>query len=233
MAKVQIKGTIIPNNDQWIYDWLEWDATSPRKVQEQIAAAQGQPLEVEINSGGGSVFDGSEIYTALKSHPADVTVDIVGLAASAASVIAMAGDHIRMAPTAQMMIHNASVRAAGDYRDMDHMSEVLKNVNQTVANAYKIKTGKTDKELLKMMDAETWMTPQQAKEHGFIDEIMFEQQAPILVASADFSGMLPASVINKLRETLKPAGQDRVAFLMEKKAAAQLQLLKLKGDGTE
>lgn len=232
MAKVLIKGPIISNNDQWIYDWLDMEATSPKSVSNQIENAAGEDLEVEINSGGGSVFDGSEIYTSLKEYPGNVTVKIMGLAASAASVIAMAGKKILMSPTSQMMIHNASIWARGDYRDMDHMSGVLKNVNQTVANAYKLKSGKSDEELLKMMDAETWFTPQQAIENGLIDEIMFENEVPKIVANAEFAQMLPEQVINKIRNMIKgnPADPENQAdILMREKMNTQLNLLKLRG----
>ncbi|QKE75735.1 Clp protease ClpP [Arthrobacter citreus] len=231
MAKISVKGPIISNNDQWIYDWLDMDATSPKKVSEQIEKANGEDLEVEINSGGGSVFDGSEIYTSLKSYQGNVTVKIVGLAASAASVIAMAGKKIMMSPTSQMMIHNASVWANGDYRDMDHMSDVLKNVNQTVANSYKLKTGKSEEEVLSMMDKETWLTPQQALENGFIDEIMFSSEVKI-VANYD-SGMLPQSVIDKIKNEMmkNPTNlqNDKSDIFMQQKVSAQLNLLKLHG----
>lgn len=200
--KINIKGPIISNNDQVIYDWFGFEAVSPKKVQDQIEKAGNEDIEVEINSGGGSVFDASEIYTALKSHPGKVTGRIVGLAASAASFIAMAVDHLSMSPTAQMMIHNASMRGQGDYRDMQHNADFLKNVNQTIANAYNLKSGKEYDELLSMMDDETWLTPQQALEHNLIDEVMFGQQAPQIVASAD-SGMIPQAVIDKVRKELK------------------------------
>ncbi len=233
MAKVFIKGPIISNDDQWIYDWLDMEATSPKSVSNQISDAKGADLEVEINSGGGSVFDGSEIYTALKEYPGNVIIKIVGLAASAASVIAMSGKKILMSPTSQMMIHNASIRASGDYRDMDHMSGILKNVNQTVANAYKLKSGKSDEELLKLMDDETWFTPQQALENGLIDEVMFENQAPSIVASAEFSQMLPENIITKIRNIkniVNPADtQNQTDIFMREKMTAQLQLLKLRG----
>lgn len=229
--KVNIKGPIISNDDQWIYDWFEWDATSPKSVQKQMEGADGEDLEVEINSGGGSVFDGSEIYTELKSYSGNVTTKIVGIAASAASVIAMAGNKVVMAPTGQMMIHNASIRASGDYRDMDHMSGILKNTNQTIANAYRIKSGKSDEELLEMMDAETWLTPQLALEHGLIDEIMFDNNIQI-VASFN-SGLLPQQIIEKIKNEMlsNPTNplRGKSDIFMQQKATAQLNLLKLKG----
>lgn len=222
--KVKIKGPIISNSDAWIYEYFGIEATSPSMIDKAIEKANGEDLEVEINSGGGSVFAGSEIYTALKSYKGDVTVKIVGLAASAASVIAMAGKKVLMSPTAQMMIHNVSSRAAGDYREMEHTAEILKSANDTIANAYRLKTGKTQEELLRLMDNETWMTAQKAKELGFIDEIMFEDLQ--LAASTSYSGLLPPEVINKIRNTVKnPAQKNKLDFLI-----CKLNYLKLKGE---
>jgi len=201
--KIEVKGPIISSNDQWVYDWFEIEATSPKKVNDLLKQCESnEDLEVEINSGGGSVFAGSEIYTALKGYKGNVTIKIVGLAASAASVIAMAGNKILMSPTAQMMIHNASASVGGDYRDMEHSAGVLKNINTSIANAYKLKTGMDQEELLTLMDSETWLTPQQALEKQFIDEVMFQNEE--LKVTASFSNtLLPQEVINKIRNKLK------------------------------
>ncbi|MGI6079290.1 MAG: head maturation protease, ClpP-related, partial [Fastidiosipilaceae bacterium] len=210
--KVKIKGPIISNSDAWIYEYFGIEATSPSMVEKAIEKANGEDLEVEINSGGGNVFAGSEIYTALRSYKGNVTVKIVGLAASAASVIAMAGKKVIMSPTAQMMIHNVNSYAEGDYREMEHTAEILKSANDTIANAYRLKTGKTQKELLRLMDNETWMTAEKAKEHGFIDEIMFEDLQ--LAASTSYSGLLPPEVISKIRNTVKsPVQKNESDFL--------------------
>ena len=226
MSKVKISGVIIPNDYQRIYDWLEWDATSPRRVEQQLSEIEGD-VTVEINSGGGSLFHGSEIYTLLKEHPQNITVKITGVAASAASVIAMAGDKILMSPTSQMMIHNATVVTEGDYRDMESATNLLKNANQTAVNAYKIKSGMEDKELLELMDKETWFTAHQALENKLIDEIMFENQ--IRVAASLGGGLLPQAVVKKLSEILiekeEQPTNNKSDFLM-----AKLNLLKLKGD---
>lgn len=229
--KINVKGPIVSNSDAWIYEWFGIEATSPQKVNDALEKANGEDIEVEINSGGGSVFAGSEIYTALKSYKGNVIVKIVGLAASAASVIAMAGNKVMMSPTAQIMIHNVSSRAEGDYRDMEHTADVLKNADNTIANAYKIKTGKTQEELLALMDKETWMTADKAKELGFVDEIMFENDSQ-LVASTDYSGMLPPEVINKIRNTLKNPDIDmnNDSDILMQQSKAKLNLLKLKGE---
>ena len=222
MAKVNIKGPIVSDNDAWIYEWLDIKATCPKIVNDAIDKASGEDLEVIINSGGGSVFAASEIYTALKSYMGNVTVKIVGMAASAASVIAMAGKKVMMTPTGQMMIHNVTTYAEGDYRDMEHTADILKTANDTIANAYRLKSGKTQEELLALMDDETWMDAKKAKELGLIDEIMFEDVQ--LAASAGYSGLLPPEVINTVRNKLQ--GEKAL-----KAAHAKLNFLKLKGEG--
>lgn len=227
--KINIKGPIVGNSEVWIYEWFGIEATSPNSVSKVIDEANGEDLEVEINSGGGSVFAGSEIYTMLKDYKGHVTVKIVGLAASAASVIAMAGNKVMMSPTAQMMIHNVSTYTRGDYRDMEHSAEVLKSANNTIANAYRLKTGKTQEELLKLMDNETWMTAQKAKELGFIDEIMFDEEQQ-LIANHGYSGLLPPEVINKMRNMLKNPNDKNNSDIFMQKIKSQLNLLKLKGE---
>jgi len=226
MAKVNIKGSIVSSDEQWIYEYFGIQSTSPKSVDKEIMDANGEDIEVDINSGGGSVFAGSEIYTAIKSYHGNVTVRILGIAASAASIIAMAGKKVFMSPTAQMMIHNVFSCAQGDYRDMEHMAEVLKNANETISNAYRIKSGMSQKELLKLMDNETWLSPQKALDYKLIDEVMFEDGIK-LAASYGGSPLLPPEVINKMRNTIKSPVQNGSDFLLQK---SKLRLLKLKGE---
>ena len=227
MPKVKIKGTIISNDYKWIYDIFDVESTCPKDVSDILDKANGEELDIEINSGGGDVYSGSEIYAMLKGYAGRKTVKIMGLAASAASVIAMSGDKVMIAPTAQIMIHNVWSRRAGDYRDMEHESEVLKNWNDTTVNAYILKTGMSRDELLAMMDKETWLTPVQAKELKFADEIMFDEQRQ-LAAAARTAVMIPPEIINKLRNLLpRPTGnsQSTNEASVEKE---RLELLKLR-----
>lgn len=202
MAKVNVKGTIVDSSDKWIYDWFGIEATCAKDIENAIEKANGEELEIYINSGGGSVFAGSEIYTLLKDYKGNSTVKIVGIAGSAASVIAMAGKKIIISPTAQLMIHNVSAGIRGDYRDMEHGAEILKNANKAIANAYILKTGMKQEELLNLMDKETWMDAQKAKELGFADEIMFDEGNQ-LTNNINNSMILPPEVINKIRNELK------------------------------
>lgn len=183
---------------QWIYDWFEIDATSPKKVEAQIADANGEDLEVIINSRGGDVWAGAEIYTTIMEYHGNVIVKIPAFAGSAASIIAMAGKVVKISPPAQIMIHNVLGSIQGDYRDMQHEADVLKNYNTSIANAYMLKTKMSQEDLLKLMDSETWMNAQQAKELGFADEIMFDDEFQ-LVASDVNSQMIPPQVISKFR----------------------------------
>lgn len=204
--KVTIKGVIVPNDDLEIYDWFGIEATSPGKVSEQISQANGEPLEVEINSPGGDVFSGSEIYTALKSYAGTVTTRIVGVAASAASVAAMGGHSVMISPTAQIMIHNATNWSHGDHRDHQQSADMIKSTNKSIANAYILKTGLPEADVLAMMDSETWLNAQKAVEMGFADEIMFEDKSnPRLVASAVSSQLLPLEVIERMRNEIRKA----------------------------
>lgn len=207
---IKISGTIVGNDDKWIYDWFDMESFCPR----DLKLKDGQDVDIEINSPGGYIYPASEIYTALMQHKGDVNITITGRAASAASVIAMAGTHVKMSPTAQMMIHNVSASASGDYRDFEHCAEQLKKSNDTLANAYMLKTGKTKEEILKLMDYETWFTPDEALENGFIDEILSKEDKTDqfrLVAASDF--LIPQAVIDKLKA---------------EKEQEQLNLLKLK-----
>lgn len=207
---IKINGTIVSNDDKWIYDWCEMDAFCPK----DLDLIDGKDVDIEINSPGGYIYPASEIYTALMQHNGNVNVTITGRAASAASVIAMAGTKVSMSPTAQIMIHNVSAAGSGDYRDFEHYAEQLKKSNDTIANAYILKTGKTREEILDLMDYETWFTPEEALELGFIDEIMTRDSAPTdirLVAASDY--LIPQAVIDKLKQ---------------EREQEQLNLLKLK-----
>ena len=227
MPKINIKGVIVPNDDKRVYEYFEMDATSPADVISAIEAANGEPIEVEINSPGGDVFSGSEIYTALMGYAGGVTTKIVGVAASAASVIAMAGNPAMISPTAEIMIHNVSMYAGGDYRGHEHAAQMLRDYNDTIANAYMLKSGMEKGKLLELMNQETWLTPQQALEMGFVDEIMFTNTSTVRLA-ASASGLLPQEVITKVRNALN----DRAHFNLQKIQATQNQL-KLKGAKNE
>ena len=195
--KINVKGAIISNDEKWIYDWFEMENTAPNDITNELPM-DNSPVEVIINSPGGYVDAGSEIYTTLKDYAGEVTVKIVGMAASAASVVAMAGDKTLISPTAQMMIHNVSGGVRGDHNTLRHEADVLENFNTSIANAYVLKSGKSHEELLNLMNNETYFTAQQALENGLVDEIMFQNEGTKFVASVQ-NGALPQNVVDKIR----------------------------------
>lgn len=212
MKRMEINGVIVNDNDKSVYEWFEMSATCPKDVKEFLATLDGsEPIQVAINSQGGSVFAGSEIYTLLKSYQGEVEVVVTGLAASIASVIMMAGDKIKMSPTAQVMIHNASMVAQGDYRDLAHASEVIENTSVSLADLYQRKTGKTIEEVRELMDKETFFTAERALAIGLVDEILFMESAPAVVAS--FGAIFPQDKIMELKASMEQSEQLNILLV--------------------
>lgn len=227
MGKIEIKGPIVADADKWIYDWFEMPATCPNDVNKALAKMKDdEEVEAIINSGGGSVYAGSEIYTALKSYKWNVVGKIVGIAASAASMIAMGVKRLEISPTAQIMIHRASTFGSGNKEDFEHIADVLSGIDESIANAYQIKTGLSAKELLDMMSKETWLTAQKAKELRFVDAVMFESEPVVVNSVYKNSGMLPQGVIDKIKNELKNKPQE--GQKLYNKEIEKLQLAKAK-----
>ena len=147
-----------------------------------ISDFKGTAIDVEIHSGGGDVFDGLAIYNALLIHPANVTVTVQGLAASAASVIAMAGDTIKMPENAFMMVHQAWSIAMGTADNMRETADLIDRINGTIADIYTKKTGRDYKDVADDMKAETWLDAEQAFTLGYADEVIAEVKIAAQVA---------------------------------------------------
>ena len=178
--QINVSGDIISNDDKWIYDWLKWDSTCPNDIKNALATKpENEKLTVLVNSGGGSVMAGQEIYSLLCNR-SDVEIKVQSLAGSAASVIAMA-NHCEISPVAMIMIHNVSMSgASGNYHDMQKNAEILRQMNAALASAYVSKTGRPQEEILKLMDRETWLTANQALEMGFVDGISTDENRRII-----------------------------------------------------
>ncbi len=162
------------------------DEVTPGIFRDELNAGKG-PVNVWINSPGGDVFAAAQIYNMLMDYPYDVTVVIDGLAASAASVIAMAGTKVRMSPVAMMMIHKPATIAIGDSEEMKKAVKMLDEVKESIMNAYEIKTGLARDKISRLMDAESWFNAKKAVELGFADEVMFSGQ------NAEDAGRVPFS----------------------------------------
>jgi ATP-dependent protease ClpP protease subunit len=228
--KISIRGPIVSSNQHRFYQWYGMEATSPKSVADALAKGNGERAEVEINSGGGEIFAASEIYTALRSYAGGVIVRIVGLAASAASIIAMAGES-EMTPTGMMMIHNVQTEASGDYRQMEHTAGTLRDANHAIISAYIAKTGRPEAEIAAMMDAETWITAERAVELGLVDRVMQPDTGQKPLAADFYSGMLSEDALRRAENFLKGQAAEPDFFMPERaQAEAKLKFLKLKGE---
>lgn len=152
------------------------DEVTPKLFKDDLDKCQGD-ISVWINSPGGDVFAAAQIYNMLMDYPHNVTIKIDGLAASAASVIAMAGTEVQMSPVAMMMIHNPMTVAIGDSAEMQRAIAMLDEVKESIMNAYEIKTGLTRAKISHLMDAESWFNAKKAVELGFADKILFSEEA--------------------------------------------------------
>ncbi|MGM0792428.1 MAG: head maturation protease, ClpP-related [Bacillota bacterium] len=152
------------------------DEVTPKQFKSELNNDGGN-ITVWINSPGGDVFAASQIYNMLMDYKGDVTVKIDGIAASAASVIAMAGGEVYMSPVSMMMIHNPMTIAFGDTAEMKKAIQMLSEVKESIINAYELKTGLSRTKLSHMMDDESWFNSKKAVELGFADAIMFQEES--------------------------------------------------------
>lgn len=199
---IDIKGTVVDDETAAFYSFFGIPSASPSAVAQILNDVDDDDdVEVNVASNGGDVFSASEIYTMLRQSKANVTVNIQGLAASAASVIAMAGNKVNISPTAQLMIHQASSYGGGNKDDLAREINVLDGIDKSIASAYESKTGMPQGDLLNMMAQETWIGAQEAVDKGFADEFMFvdEKQAAFSNATAN---IVPKSAVNKLLNLL-------------------------------
>lgn len=152
-------------------DWWTGGGVTAKRVSAALRAIGDKDVTVKINSPGGDMFEGIAIYNLLRSHPAKVTVEVLGWAASAASIIAMAGDEIRMGLGTFMMVHNAWGVVIGNRHDMREAAELFDGFDSAIADVYEARTGLKRAEIVKLMDAETFMGPSEAVKNGFADVV--------------------------------------------------------------
>ena len=197
------------------------DEITPQMFRDELEEEEGD-LTVWINSPGGNVFAAAEIYTMLREYAGAVTVRIASIAASAASVVAMAGNRVEMSPTALLMIHDPSTIAMGNAKDMEKAIETLNEVKESIINAYAAKTGLRHNKIAELMSNETWMNAKKALEWGFCDEILYDEkkvkpapdgddeddddpdkkekdEGPVLEAQMYSTRMMDQNILNRLR----------------------------------
>lgn len=216
----EIRNATGTSADIYIYEqigenWWTGEGVTAKAFVKDLKALGNADINLHINSGGGSVFDASAIYTALKAHKGNVTSYIDGIAASAASWIALAANQVVMADNALFMIHNPFGGAQGNAQDMRDMADILDKIRDTMVTIYMTKTNLTESQLLAALDAETWYSASEAKDAGFVDVITDEQ-----LAAANFNREplrnlgyrnIPAQLTNQESEAVMTTAPEETA----------------------
>ena len=194
-----------------------WDDITPTAFRSELLSGTGD-VTVWINSPGGDVFAAAEIYTMLKEYPGKVSVKIDGIAASAASVIAMAGNEVFMSPVSYMIIHNPATFAIGDSEEMLKTKAMLDEVKEGIVNAYEAKTGLPRGQISHLMDAESCFNARKAVELGFADGILYSEAAvtdnaePVIF----YRAMVTDSIINRLHQKKVSVSYDTLVDRLTK-----------------
>lgn len=177
--------------------WFDDDVT-PQMFRDELFSGEGDVV-IYLNSPGGDCIAASQIYTMLMDYTGNVTIKIDGIAASAASVIAMAGTSVLMAPTSLMMIHNPMTSAFGSKVEMEKAIEMLEEVKESIVNAYELRTGLSRARISHLMDSETWMNAKRAIELGFADGMLTDEKVTAEMPAFEFSDRaVEAALINKI-----------------------------------
>jgi len=198
--------------------WFDDDVT-PKAFKADLTAGEGD-IVIWINSPGGDCIAASQIYAMLMDYKGSVTVKIDGIAASAASVIAMAGTKVLMAPTALMMVHNPLTVAIGDSEEMQKAISMLDEVKESIINAYEIKTGQSRAKLAHLMDAETWLNANKAIELGFADGVLEDEKKRVQTEDITYAfgrRAVTNALLNKLYPKKPPAKTGTPVESLEKR----------------
>lgn len=193
--------------------WFD-DEVTPKIFRDELMSGEGD-ITVWINSPGGDCIAAAQIYNMLLEYKGNVTIKIDGIAASAASVVAMAGNKVIMSPVSMLMIHNPMTMAAGDTIEMKKAISMLTEVKESIINAYELKTGMSRDKIAKLMDAETWMDANKAVELGFADEILSRESSVKPSAMMYSENVVSRKLWNKISAKYRPKEQGRtVAALL-------------------
>ena len=210
-----MNGEVIPSDYADVYDYLGYENINPKTVKQALSDADGSDVTLEINSPGGYVDAGSEIYTALKEYQGQVIAKITGQACSAASWIALAADRVEMSPAAQMMIHRASTISIGNSDYLASDLNAINSLDKSFVDLYSQRTGLDAQEVYRLMCNTTWMNAKEAVDKGFADEIMFQNDKKPALVNADGSLSVKPDTINKIKNLLHGKSTENVVKLQE------------------
>ncbi len=237
---VDFTGAVVGNDRAKVYQWIGADCICPGDIADAIGIAGGQPITLRMNSPGGDLYAGAEIYTRLMDYPGRVTVDILSVSASASSVVAMvsakAGNRCRISPLGMMVVHNVQTKAEGDYREMETAAQHLRQANSTIIAAYRKKTGMGEAQLQGMLDKETWLTATEAVEMGFADEVMLEEGGPqadagtvtaVMARTRELVNAIPSFDQETIRRVMEAKHQEEAGREREEQLQLAAMLLEL------
>lgn len=215
---LEIRNATEESADVYLYDYIgdPWIRSDAASVVKDLQALKAKKINLRINSPGGSVFDGIAIYNALARHPAEVTTYIDGLAASIASVIALAGKRVLIAENAMMMIHDPSAVVVGDSAEMRKTADVLDQIKETLITTYATRTGKSREEIAALMSSETWFTASEAVAAKLADESIAGVKA---AASFDLSAFGYAKAPEALAKPAQPSSSTTPRSLLQRRQA--------------
>ncbi len=202
MKTMKVEGYIVSTEDQEIYDYFGYPATSPGRMADQLKEAAGDEIEIVINSYGGDVWAAADMYAQLRKYEGETKASITGLAASAATILMCGCDSVEAWPAAEIMVHLSHSYQDGNYRDMLEAAESLKTSDAGLVAIYTAKTGQAPEVIQNLIEKTTWMTPNEALELGFIDTIVDPAERGSLPVAASQVG-LPD--IDKLRTAYNAA----------------------------
>ncbi|TAA12471.1 Clp protease ClpP [Pseudoxanthomonas winnipegensis] len=185
------------------YDYWTGEGVTAKRIAGALRQMGPGPVTVNVNSPGGDMFEGLAIYNLLREHDGEVTVKVLGLAASAASIVAMSGDTVQIARAGFLMIHNCWVLAVGNRNDLREVADTLEPFDLAMADIYSARTGQDAKAMAKLMDAETWIGGTQAVEGGFADELLPSDQIE------KSSGKANASAVRRIEAALRASGMPK------------------------
>ncbi len=185
------------------YDYWTGDGVTANRIAAALRGMGAGPVTVNLNSPGGDMFEGLAIYNLLREHKGEVTVKVLGLAASAASIIAMAGDNVQIARAGFLMIHNAWVMAIGNRNDLRDVADTLEPFDRAMASIYAARTGADAKAIGKVMDAETWIGGEDAVAGGYADDLLPSDQIE------KKSGKASASAVRRIESALRASGMPK------------------------
>lgn len=206
--RISVKGSIVDKGSAWLYDWLGMDYVTAEGFKSQLADAAGGAVVVEVNSPGGVVSQGAEIYEAIREYEGDIEIHVVGMAASCASFIACAAKST-ISPMGYLFLHNCMSSCSGNQHDMRQTMESLASIDENIMGAYKAKTGMSEDEIYELMEQNTTISAKRAVELGFIDEISGDDAVAFTAGGgvAGIAAALPGMF------GLESIGADRLAAL--------------------